>query len=626
MTRFPPTLQAVPTSVPAAPGTSDPVLRAEYPPAHFWRRWAADAADAVSPATAAPAGAAAEVAAPAATPERGTAGDDPAYRVLVVEDDLSQALFAEQVLGGAGLQVQVVARPADLLPALAAFHPDLVLMDLHMPDMSGIEMTGLVRAHPQFAAVPIVFLTGDPDPEKQFEVLECGADDFLSKPIRPRHLIAAVQSRIKRARAIARQRFGAEARNPITGLHTRAHVLQRIASVLANGGAGGVLFVEIQAAAALSERYGYAGYEQLMHDVGLRAAEDAAPWPCARLNDTAFLVVSSDGASEALEALARRLRDGIGLATYDCGGMPQRLRVAVGYTSLDPAHGFADAGAVLDAVEQATRTARAAPIGLASHVADAPGDHRALADRLRGALRQGDFALQFQPVVAVAGGDEAQFQVLLRLRDEHGVLRSAAEFVPAAEAAGLMPEIDRWVLEQAIPLLQRRRDEGRPIRLFVSQSPRTLARDVHAAWLLEMLAGHGLDGPSLVIDVRQEDALVHSVTLRQFSDQLMPAGVQFCLSQYHHGPGAESLLQQLPLGYLRLSGRYARAHADGGLRDELRGIIDHAHRQGLQVIGPQVEDPQGAATLWMSGIDFIQGNLVQQAAGELDFDFQHSVL
>ena len=44
------------------------------------------------------------------------------------------------------------------------------------------------------------------------------------------------------------------------------------------------------------------------------------------------------------------------------------------------------------------------------------------------------------------------------------------------------------------------------------------------------------------------------------------------------------------------------------------------------MIGHSVEDPQAAATLWMSGIDFIQGNLVQQAAGELDFDFQHSVL
>lgn len=623
MSEFPSTLQAAPTPLPVAHGASDPVLRAEYPPAHYWRRWAADAP---APASAASTVATADAASPEAGADVAGSGEDVPYRVLVVEDDLSQALFAEQVLGGAGLQVQVVARPADLLPALQQFHPDLVLMDLHMPDMSGIEMTALIRAQPQFAPVPIVFLTGDPDPERQYEVLECGADDFLSKPIRPRHLVAAVQSRIKRARTLARQRFTAEARNPVSGLHTRAYVLQRIAGALAHGNDGGALFVEIQAASAMSDRYGYAGYEQLMHEVGLRASEMVAPRPCARLNDNAFLVFAPEGAGATLEDLARRLRDGIGHAAFDCGGMPQRLRVAVGYTSLGAAHGFADAGAVLDAVEQATRLARGAPIGLAMHVAETGGNDRGLTDRLRGALRRGDFEVQFQPVVAVAGGDEAQFQVLLRLRDERGVLRSAADFVPAAEAAGLMPEIDRWVLEQAIPLLQRRRDEGRPIRLFVSQSPRTLARDVHAAWLLEMLSSHRLDGPSLVVDLRLEDALVHNVTLRQFSEQLMPAGVQFCLSQYVHGAEAEPLLQQLPLGYVRLSGRYAQAHGDAALRDELRGIIDRAHRHGLQVIGPQVEDPQGAATLWMSGIDFIQGNLVQQAAGELDFDFQHSVL
>ena len=621
MTGFPPAVHATPTL--PAPGTSDPMLRAEYPPAHYWRRWAADAPAAAGAAPVA----APERPATAMAPSPASAGEDAPYRVLVVEDDLSQALFAEQVLGGAGLLVQVVARPADLLPALQQFHPDLVLMDLHMPDMSGIEMTALIRAQPQFAPVPIVFLTGDPDPERQFEVLECGADDFLSKPIRPRHLIAAVQSRIKRARTLARQRFGTETRNPITGLHTRAHVLQSIAAALGCGDDGGALFIEIQAAPALSDRYGYAGYEQLMHEVGMRASEVAAPRPCARLSDNAFLVYASDGAPAALEELARGLRDGIGHATFDCGGMPQRLRVAVGYTEL-AGHRFQDAGSVLEAVEQATRLARTAPIGLAAHVAEVAeaGHDRRLADRLRGALRSGEFALQYQPVVAVAGGEDAQFQVLLRLRDGEGPLRSAGEFVPAAEAAGLMPEIDRWVLEQAIPLLQRRRDEGRPLRLFISQSPRTLARDVHASWLLEMLATHRIEGPSLVIDLRLEDALVHSVTLRQFSEQLMPAGVQFCLSQYAHGADAEPLLQQLPLGYLRLDGRYARAHADAALRDELRGIIDRAHRHGLQVIGPQVEDPQGAATLWMSGIDFIQGNLVQQAAGGLDFDFQHSVL
>ena len=110
------------------------------------------------------------------------------YRVLVFEDDRSQSLFAQGVLSGAGMQAQVVAKPDEVLPAVEAFRPDLVLMDLHLPGTSGTELTDLIRAHPTFAHIPIVFLTGDPDPERQFEVLERGADDFLSKPIRP-HLM-----------------------------------------------------------------------------------------------------------------------------------------------------------------------------------------------------------------------------------------------------------------------------------------------------------------------------------------------------------------------------------------------------------------------------------------------------
>ena len=86
------------------------------------------------------------------------------------------------------------------------------------------------------------------------------------------------------------------------------------------------------------------------------------------------------------------------------------------------------------------------------------------------------------------------------------------------------------------------------------------------------------------------------------------------------------LLQQLPLGYLRLAADFARQPLPPELRDEMREVIDRAHRLGLQVIGQAVEDPQAAAALWMGGIDFIQGNLVQRAEQALDFDFQHATL
>ena len=562
-----------------------------------------------------------------ATPAQ-AADDDSAdpFRVLIVEDDRSQAMFAEAILRGAGMQAEVVAVPEQMMASLERFDPDLVLMDLHMPGISGTVLTLQIREHPRFAQLPVVFLTGDQDPERQMEVLEHGADDYILKPVRPRHLIAAVQSRVRRARAAQHQRAVTvePERHPVTGLYTRPVLMQKLAALLPER-AGGALLVEVGNTTALRNRYGYAGFEKLMNDAGRHLGELARANAVARLSDNAFLVVAREQTAAQLGAYARTLRDGIGYHDFSVGDETLRLRCTVGIADLGI--GFADTGAVLAGAEDAARDARAQAAGIAEYVAPEvqPGGND-IVDTIQQALDGEGLQLAFQPVVAVAGGDQAQFQVLLRLRDAQGTEHLAGSFIPVAENAGLLPKLDQWVMEQALALLQRRRAESKPVRLFVSQSPRTLAQESYAQWLVQALEAASVDGTSLVIDVRLEDALVHSMLLRQFCEQLVPAGVQFCLSQYRHGSDAGLLLEQLPLGYLRLSADFARQPLPPEVRDEMREVIERAHRLGLQVIGQAVEDPQAAAALWMGGIDFIQGNLVQRPEHALDFDFQHATL
>ncbi len=570
-----------------------------------------------------------------AIPDTMQPGNDPTtsaiadpFRIMIVEDDRSQAMFAEAILRGAGMSPKVVAVPEQMMAVLEDFDPELVLMDLHMPGTSGTSLTVQIREHPRFADVPVVFLTGDQDPERQMEVLENGADDYILKPVRPRHLIAAVQSRVRRARAAQTEQVVSTEpeRHPVTGLYTRPALMQALAAQLPSR-QGGALLVEVGNASALRNRYGYAGFEKLMNDAGRHLGEIASAHAVARLSDNAFLVVSAQHDSTQLEAYARTLRDGIGYHDFSAGNETLRLRSTVGHAHL--CHGFSDAGGVLAAAEEAARDARVLAIGVAAYAPPDKTENAAesgILSELRTALDGEGLQLVFQPVVAVAGGDEAQFQVLLRLQGSNGTEHFAGEFIPAAESAGLMPRLDRWTMEQSLALMQRRRAESRPVRLFVSQSPRTLGQDNNAEWLTEALERAGVDGTSLVIDLRLEDALVHSMLLRQFCEQMVPAGVQFCLSQYRHGPDSEVLLQQLPLGYVRLSADFAKNPLPDDLRDEMRMTIERAHRLGLQVIGQAVEDPQAAAALWMGGIDFIQGNLVKRAEHALEFDFKHATL
>ena len=614
-------------------------LRAETPPAHHWRRWvgdatpedmeeAPDAGDSPMmnplpqpPIDTAPATPPTEAPAAAAPQAPEPVDPESPYRVLIVEDDRGQALFAQSVLHGAGMQAEVQMQSDGLLDAMRRFRPDLVLMDLHMPGKDGMSLTMLLRQQLEYLHLPIVFLTGDPDPERQFEVLESGADDFLNKPIRPRHLIAAVSNRIQRARqrtqALQAPRPSV---NSDTGLPTRTFVLQHLADSLQRQSRGGLFFVEVNSALSLRERYGYAVFEHLMNQAGRQLAAAASPHPVARLNDNSFLMLA-DGVDEAtLPALAQQVRDGLGSHDFQTrANEVLKLRSSVGYTALSL--GFADAGSALEAIERAVLQARLKPDSVAEYVPAEIDD-----DAPRISLEDGQFELAYQPIVAVAGSEQAQYQVLLRMRQPDGSLLPASQVIPAAELAGGIAQIDHWVLEHALFVLAERQAQGPSLRLFVSQSPRSLARESHAQWLLDALRARGIEGTSLVIDLRLADALIHTVTLRQFCQQLMPAGVQFCLSQFEPGAEADALLTQLPLGFVRVSSKYASAHADMQLRDQLRGIIDNAHRQGLQVIGQQIEDPQAAAAMWMGGVDFIQGNLVQAVGSELGFDFHNAVL
>jgi EAL domain-containing protein (putative c-di-GMP-specific phosphodiesterase class I)/PleD family two-component response regulator len=602
--------------------------RVEKPPSHYWRRWTGDApAEEPEPAVAAAGAAAGKRAASGTATSKAAAKDlrkqetgEAPFRILIVEDDRGQALFAQSVLHGAGMQAEVEMAPDAVIAAIERFKPDLVLMDLHMPGRDGMSLTMQIRQRPELLHLPIVFLTGDPDPERQYEVLESGADDFLTKPIRPRHLIAAVSNRIQRSRQRAPVATAPQAINPETGLPTRAYLMLQLGNALEEKTPGGLFFIEISGTLGLRERYGYANFENLMAAAGRELALAAAPHPLARLNDNSFLTLAKDLDEEAMAAFASNLREQLSLRDFPVRtDETLRLGGAVGYAAVP--HTFSDTGSALEATERAALLARQQPGGVAAYAPmDASGEESGIS------LLDADLELAFQPIVSVAGNNLAQYQVFLRMRQADGTLVSAAQAVPAAEMAGRIVELDRQVMERVLDLLTQSQNEGRLLRLFVSQSPRSLAREAFADWLMQAIAERGIEGTSLIIDLRLDDALIHSVTLRQFCNRLMTAGVQFCLSQFEPGREAEALLTQLPLGYLRVASRYATAHNDPTLRDELRGMIDLAHRMGLQVIGQQIEDPQAAAAMWMGGVDFIQGNLVQGVGSDLGFDFQNAVL
>jgi diguanylate cyclase (GGDEF)-like protein len=122
------------------------------------------------------------------------------YRILSVEDDPDQAAFLSSMLGAAGHEVRPCADASSFERALQEFDPDLVLMDIHLPGVSGYDLVRFLRQDERYTTLPVIFLTAEDQPLARFRATRAGADDHLVKPVQPPLLMATIAARVERAR------------------------------------------------------------------------------------------------------------------------------------------------------------------------------------------------------------------------------------------------------------------------------------------------------------------------------------------------------------------------------------------------------------------------------------------
>lgn len=151
------------------------------------------------------------------------------FRVLIVDDDQSQAEYARLVLERAGIITRVIHDPSEMLEQLSVFNPELLLLDIYMPKCSGVELAKVVRQMSRYATVSIVFLSVETERGRQLEALQAGADDFLTKPISPEELVSSVLIRAWRAR-ILRWRM---VRDSLTELFSHTVIMERLSNSVA---------------------------------------------------------------------------------------------------------------------------------------------------------------------------------------------------------------------------------------------------------------------------------------------------------------------------------------------------------------------------------------------------------
>ncbi|MBF0470390.1 MAG: diguanylate cyclase [Gammaproteobacteria bacterium] len=143
-------------------------------------------------------------------------------RILAIDDDPDILQFIQASLEMQGMVVETLLHPEQILETLDEFHPELILVDLMMPEVNGRELAAIIRQLSEYTSVPIVFLSAETSAVTKFDVLGIGADDYLTKPIRAEQLVTAVRSRAGRFRNLR----DLMTRDSMTELYNHASFLQ----------------------------------------------------------------------------------------------------------------------------------------------------------------------------------------------------------------------------------------------------------------------------------------------------------------------------------------------------------------------------------------------------------------
>ncbi|MCK9538046.1 EAL domain-containing protein [Dokdonella sp.] len=266
--------------------------------------------------------------------------------------------------------------------------------------------------------------------------------------------------------------------------------------------------------------------------------------------------------------------------------------------------------------EHAAASARPVPAAGAAPSRPAPS----LAEQFRRALAENRLILVFQPMLSLRDDEDGQFQALLRMPGADGRKYTAAELLPVAAEAGLLAELDRWVLGHCVGLLARSQAEHGARRLFVSQTREGMSDPEAPTRLAGWLAHWQVAGDAIALELRARDAAHAPEVSARYATAMRALGARLALSGFDPADPQAASMAGLPVDFVKL------APPTGTPAATLREHIEALHERGIQVIVPRIENAQEAAQWHAAGADFIQGDFVQAAGRALVFDVTATTL
>lgn len=258
----------------------------------------------------------------------------------------------------------------------------------------------------------------------------------------------------------------------------------------------------------------------------------------------------------------------------------------------------------------------------ANDVAPARNDDPEMRQQLLDALENNRFRLVYQPIVPLHAQPAERYEALIRMIDADGKEISPASFIPAAGSAGLMAEIDRWVIRASLQTLAKQHANKKETSLLVKLSGDSINDQTLASWINEQLNEFHLPGDTLIFEIKEDCVIQQPEAVKQLVNGLKQLHCRTALGHFGSDPRSLDYLEQLHVDFVKLAGTFVDNLSDDAKSQAMvRAVVQTAHDLGTLTVATFVQDASKMATLWQCNVDYIQGYFLQAPDEDMSYDF-----
>ena len=544
------------------------------------------------------------------------------WRCLVIDDDVLLSQQLVEWLRQSGIIADHVNSPRDSWLKVKEFKPDVLVLDIRMPECNGIEFATMLRQDIETSQLPIVFLTSENAERTRRQAMAAGADDYLLKPIEKEAFIHAVKVRARLSQRLQGQVNRIIQQAPQGAGLSRHFFFNQFEQALDAAKDGAlqaalVLVGLVQSVEELKQQSPVALaalQEQLLVRVG-----DLGLKTWSMLGDNMIGVLLPKDTISSHQATVKNILKQLSSQPYQFNHLnfDSQMSAAVLYL------GGAQTAANTLLLQAEHMLGMAIESGAGTVLEGASG--AAKEAEATGKLAVSRLRMLYQPIVTIADSSDPVSSVLVRLADAEGNLLPAGQFLDVVEQRGWMPELDAWVFNNAHHILTEQLASEAAQCLIVHASPVSLNSTVYLETVCGLLATKPMrhERQRLVIAIPEAAAVTHRQQVEKLNQALLKAGCGLMLTGFGASTASIKILHYLQPLYVRLDhALIKRLEQSQDIEQTDQELLNAIAVAKSTMVADGIENAKSMSGLWARGIRWFQGYFIHEPVAELGVEIE----